>query len=56
MVIANNNQTEKQVFTERFNEMLVGKSKAINIISNQQNDLNQSLNIPAKSVIIYEIK
>ncbi len=56
MVIANNNLTEKQVFTERFNEMLVGKSKAINIVSNQGNAINEALLIPAKSVFIFEIK
>ncbi|MFZ4581704.1 MAG: alpha-amylase family glycosyl hydrolase [Paludibacter sp.] len=55
MVIANNNSVEKTVDLERFNEMLIGKSKATNIISKAEFDINKQLNVAPKTVLLLEI-
>jgi len=55
MIVANNNTIEKSVNTERFNEMLEGKSKATDIISTNEFSLKNQINIPAKTVLILEI-
>jgi glycosidase len=56
MVIANNNGVEKTVGLDRFNEMLVGKSKATDIINKAELDINKQVIIPPKTVLIFEIK
>jgi glycosidase len=56
MVIANNNRIEKTFGLDRFNEMLVGKSKATDIINKAELDINKQVIIPPKTVLIFEIK
>ncbi|OIP84541.1 MAG: hypothetical protein AUK44_02100 [Porphyromonadaceae bacterium CG2_30_38_12] len=55
MVVANNNLKEKTLHTERFNEMMANKTKAKNIVTGSELILKVSVNIPAKSVLIFEI-
>lgn len=55
MVIANNNLEAKSVNTERFGEMFEGKTKARDIISTNEFDLKNQINVPAKTVLILEI-
>lgn len=56
MVIANNNGVDKTIGLERFNEMLVGKFKATDIINKAEFDINKQVIIPPKTVLIFEIK
>lgn len=55
MVIANNNLDSKLVNTERFGEMFEGKTKAGDIISTNEFDLKNQINVPAKTVLILEV-
>jgi glycosidase len=55
MVVANNNLIEKSVNTERFNEMLEGKTKATDIISKKEIILNNQMKVPPKTVLIFEL-
>lgn len=55
MIIANNNSVVKTVNTERFNEMLEGKTKAKDIISTKEMVLNNQMIIPPKTVLIFEL-
>lgn len=56
MVVTNNNETEKSLETARFNEMLKGKTKVLNIVSKTEKAIEKQMNIPAKTVLILEIK
>ena len=56
MVIANNNQSDKELQLSRFAEMLKSKSVGNDIITTRKYDLNQPVSVPAKTVLILEIK
>ena len=56
MIIANNNEQNKDLNSNRFNEMLVGKTIGTEITTSKSYILQNPITIPAKSVIILEIK
>ena len=56
MIIANNNETNKDLDLDRFDEMLSGKLLGVDIVSQKTYELNHSINIPGKSVLIVEVK
>jgi len=55
MVIANNNDQNKELDLYRFNEMLAGKTSGIEITTSETFLLNQSVSVPAKTVLILEL-
>ncbi len=56
MIIANNNEQNKDLNSNRFNEMLQGKTIGTEITTSKSYILQNPITIPAKSVIILEIK
>lgn len=56
MVISNNGNQEKALPLARFNEMLNGKTIFTDIISGQSQTVAPTLSVPAKSVLIYEVR
>lgn len=56
MVILNNNNEEKTLATQRFNERLQGFNSAENIVTNQSVSNLQNIVLPAKSATILELK
>lgn len=56
MIAANNNEEAKNLDLNRFNEMLEGKTHGRNIVSQNQFELTSSISIPAKTVLILELK
>lgn len=57
MIIANNNNHEtKELPLNRFKEMLAGKLEGIEITNSKKYSLQNSISIPAKSVLILELK
>ncbi|MDR3652065.1 MAG: glycoside hydrolase family 13 protein [Paludibacter sp.] len=56
MIIANNNQTPKVLDLKRFNEMLEGKTQGIEITNGETYSLQTSVPVPAKTVLILDIK
>lgn len=56
MVILNNNNEEKTLTTQRFNERLRGFNSAENIVTKQSVSNLQSIVLPAKSATILELK
>lgn len=55
MVVANNNSETKPLALHHFDEMLNGKTSATDITTGAKTALNNNINIPAKSVQIFEI-
>jgi neopullulanase len=55
MVVMNKNNKEMSIDTSRFDEIIKGKSIAINVISQGQMQL-QHLTVPARSAIVFTIK
>lgn len=55
MVVANNNEKGSEVIPDRYNEMLSGKVAARDVITNKKVNLNEPLNIPAKTVLVLEL-
>lgn len=56
MVIANNNESNKDLNLKRFNEMLSGKLIGKDIVSQNTCDLTEQINIPKKTVLILEVE
>jgi glycosidase len=56
MVIANNNNEPKELELNRFDEMLSPKTQAIDIVNNQTIELGRNMLVPAKTVLILELK
>ena len=56
MVIANNNNEPKGLELNRFEEMLSTKTQAIDIVNNQTVELGRNIQVPAKTVLILELK
>lgn len=56
MVIANNNQTVKELKTDRFAEAINGKTQGTEITTGTDLILDEKLSVPAKSVMIIELK
>jgi hypothetical protein len=56
MVILNNNNEEKTLATQRFNERLQGFNGAENIVTKQSVSNLQAIVLPAKSATILELK
>jgi len=56
MIILNNNKTEQAVNTERFNELLNGYTKGLDIISGTEIKSLNHINIDKKSAVIIELK
>ena len=56
MVIANNNNEPKGLELNRFEEMLSTKTQAIDIVNNQTVELGRTIQVPAKTVLILELK
>ncbi len=56
MIIANNNQESNELQFERFNEMLGGKTEGLEITNSKTYSLQKPLSIPAKTVLILELK
>ena len=56
MVLMNKNTAAATVDTKRFAEILKNKSAAENIITHQTMDLTNSINVPAKTAMVLEIK
>ena len=55
MVIANNNETDKELDLKRYDEMLTGKTSGIEIATSKTILLNQPVAVPAKTVLILEL-
>lgn len=56
MVIANNNSDAKNLSTSRFSEMLTGKTTGTEITSGKTVELISEISIPAKTVLIFDVK
>jgi len=56
MIVANNNNQTKELNLKRFNEMISGKTHAIEITTMKEYELLHSLSIPAKTVLLLELK
>ena len=56
MVIANNNEQIKDLDLNRFNEMLAGKRTGTEIITLKTYSLQNQVSVPAKTVLILELK
>ena len=56
MIIANNNEQTKELELNRFKEMLSGKTEGIEITSSKAYPLLQKVSVPAKTVLILEVK
>jgi len=56
MIIANNNLEIKELNLNRFKEMLAGKSEGIEITNSKKYSLQSAVSVPAKTVLILEIK
>lgn len=56
MVVLNKNATPIKIETSRFTEILKGKVKAVNVITNASADLKDGLLIPAKSALVFELE
>jgi len=55
MIVANNNESEKDISLTRYNEMIAPFKGAKEIFSGNINDLKALMKVPAKSVMIYEL-
>jgi glycosidase len=56
MVIANNNDQTKELDLKRFNEMLYGKTEGREITTSVLYDLKKSVLVPAKTVLLLEVR
>ncbi|MDO9152642.1 MAG: glycoside hydrolase family 13 protein [Paludibacter sp.] len=56
MVIANNNHKKTELFLERFSEMLKGRIQGQDIINQKYYTLQNQISVPAKTVLILELK
>ena len=56
MIIANNNSENKELLLDRFSEVLNGKTLATDIVSQKSQTLQNQINVPAKTVLILEVK
>ena len=56
MVIANNNSENKELLLDRFSEVLSGKTLATDIVTQESQTLQNQISIPAKTVLILEVK
>lgn len=56
MVAMNKNNKEVTIDTKRFAEIVKGKSNAVNVLSGDNISITNSFNVPAKAVLIFEIK
>lgn len=56
MIIANNNSENKELLLDRFSEVLNGKTHATDIVSQKSQTLQNQINVPAKTVLILEVK
>jgi neopullulanase len=55
MVIANNNNENRELKLDRFSEMLTNKSFATDIVDNKRFLLQNSIQVPAKTVLMLEL-
>lgn len=56
MVVMNINKTSTTFNTKRFEEILNGKTEAINVLTNERVEIAPSLTVPATSALVFEIK
>lgn len=56
MIIMNTNDTASDLSLIRFNERMNGFTKAVNVISSQQINSLQTINIPAKTTFVLELQ
>jgi len=56
MIIANNNSENKELLLDRFAEVLSFKTIATDIVSQKNQTLQNQISVPAKSVLILEVK
>lgn len=56
MVVANNNIETQSLDLERFDEMHIQGKKAIEITTRESVELNQTLSVPAKTVLVLDIQ
>ena len=56
MIIANNNQDIKELQPMRFDEMLTGKTQGIEISNSKTYSIKNPFSIPAKTVLVLELK
>jgi neopullulanase len=56
MVIANNNEQTKDLNLKRFSEMLAGKTEGTDIVTLKTYDLENPVSVPAKTVLMLEVR
>ncbi|HJV77441.1 MAG TPA: alpha-amylase family glycosyl hydrolase [Paludibacter sp.] len=56
MVIANNNEQPGELSLKRFNEMLAGKTEGTDIVTSKTYDLKNPVSVPAKTVLMLDVK
>lgn len=56
MVIANNNEQPGELSLKRFNEMLAGKTEGTDIVTSKTYDLKNPVSVPAKTVLVLDVK
>jgi hypothetical protein len=56
MVLFNKGENAASVNTVRFHEMLDGMTSAKDVMTDKSFDLGQNIDVPARSVMILEIK
>jgi len=56
MIIMNTNDTASDLSLKRFNERMNGFTKAVNVVSSQQINSLQTINIPAKTTFVLELQ
>ena len=56
MVVANNNKEDKQLDLARFDEMKIQGKQAIEVTTRQSIELNNTLLVPAKTVLVLDVQ
>ena len=56
MVVANNNKEDKQLDLARFDEMQIQGKKAIEVTTRESVELNKTILLPAKTVLVLDIQ
>ena len=56
MVVANNNKEDKQIDLTRFAEMNIQGKQAIEVTTRESVELNKTILVPAKTVLVLDVK
>ncbi len=55
MVVLNKNASQSSIDLKRFSEILTGKTKARNVVTNEELPLGNFISVPAISAVVFEV-